>query len=331
MRAVVCPRYGPPEVLEVREVPAPEPRDGEVLVAVRAAGLNAADRRLMRADPWLVRLARGLRVPRVTAVGCEVAGTVAALGPGTERFRVGDAVMADVSSSGWGAFADYVRLPERLAAPLPRRASFEEAATLPLAGGTALGALRAAGVADGERVLVDGASGGVGTFAVQIARALGAHVTATCRPHHVDLVRSLGADEVVEDPRDGLFDVVLGVNGDRPLSRYRDLLAPGGRYLMVGGTTRQMLEALAFARLRSSRDRRLATFTAAPDAELLTTLAQWFDEGRLRTVVDRRFALDDVVAAMHHLEQGPAAGKSVLTMGAGPSVTRDQRAAEAPR
>lgn len=333
MRAVACPRYGPPEVLEVREVPTPEPRAGEVLVAVRAAGLNAADRRLMRADPWLVRLARGLRVPRSTALGCELAGVVTACGPDVTRVAVGDAVIADVSTSGWGAFAEQVRVPERVAAPAPRRATAEQAASLPLAGATALQALRdTAGVRAGERVLVVGASGGVGTFAVQIARILGAHVTATCRPRHTGTVRALGADEVGSDVpavlAAGGFDVVLGVNGDEPLTAYRAALAPGGRYLMVGGTTRQMLEALALARVRSTRERRLAAFSVTPSAEMLTTLAAWFDEGLLTVAVDRTFALDDVVAAMRHLEQGPLSGKCVLTTGA--TVTPDARSASAP-
>ncbi len=234
MKAIVCPRYGSPDVLELRDVPKPVPAANQVLVRIAAAGLNAADWRMVRADPFLVRLNMGLARPRIKGPGSDMAGTVEAMGPGVSRFKPGDEVIADLFPAGFGGCAEYTCVPHGLLALKPKSMSFEEAATLPLAGGTAVRALRDMGrVGPGARVVIAGASGGVGIFAVQIAKALGAEVTAVCSAGKAEQARALGADFVVDYGREDFtrsgqrYDVIIAVNGYIPIRRYRDALRPG--------------------------------------------------------------------------------------------------------
>ncbi len=325
MRAAVCDRYGPPEVLRVADVPIPEPGAGEVRVRVHAAGLNALDWHVVRADPFFLRFDKGLRRPRFRGPGAEVAGVVEGLGAGVTSVAVGDEVIADISGAGLGGLAERVCLPAEVLVPKPAEATFVEAAGLPLAGGTALRALReVAEVQPGERVLVHGASGGVGTFAIQVAKVLGAHVTALCSASRLQQARDLGADEVLDRAEVDLsttllrWDVVVGVNGHQPLSTYRRILATGGRYVMVGGSYRQIFGAVLLGRLYSSGGRTLRPVIHSPSPELVADLASWVAQGRLRTVVERTYPLTDAAAALAAVDSGHSGGKIVVTMGPQP-------------
>ena len=325
MRAAVCDRYGPPEVLRVADVPIPEPGPGEVRVRVHAAGLNALDWHVVRADPFFVRLDKGLRRPKFSGPGAEVAGVVDQIGAEVTSVALGDEVIADISGAGLGGLSQWRCLPVEVLVPKPAGTTFVEAAGLPLAGGTALRALReAADVQPGERVLVHGASGGVGTFAIQIAKILGAHVTALCSGPRIPQARELGADEVLDRAETDLsttslrWDVVLGVNGHQPLSTYRRILAPGGRYAMVGGTYRQIFGALFLGRLYSTGGRTLRPVVHSASPALVADLASWAAEGRLRTVVERTYPLEEAAAALAAVDSGHSGGKIIVTLGPDP-------------
>jgi NADPH:quinone reductase-like Zn-dependent oxidoreductase len=320
MRAIIFDHYGPPQDLRLQEIPKPVPKEREVLVKIVASSVNAADWHLMRADPFLVRLAFGLFRPKIRVLGADIAGHVEAVGSGVARFKPGDAVFGDLSASGWGAFADYACVNEGALHVKPPRATFEQAAATPLAGMTALQALRSGGEArPGRTVLVNGASGGVGTFAVQIARAQGAVVTAVCSPRNVELARSLGADRVLDYTQEDFtgraerYDLIVAANGYHPLSDYRRALAPMGSYAMVGGTGRQMAEALFLGPMLSmGGDRRLGNVMMKPDAQDLKILADLLEAGALKPVIDRSYSLGQVPEAIAYVESGHAQGKVVI-------------------
>lgn len=326
MKAFVYREYGPPDVLRLEEIPEPVPGDGEVRIRVRAVALNAADWRLLRADPFLVRLFNGLLRPRIRVLGADVAGVVEAVEQGVSRLRPGDEVFGDVAGHGFGGLAEQLRAPEEAFARKPPGLSFEEAASLPLAGMTALQGLRdAAGVRPGEKVLVHGASGGVGTYAVQIAKALGAEVTALCSTGKVDLARSLGADDVVDYTREDFaasgrrWDVILAANGSRSILDYRRALSPHGRYVMAGGSWPQMRQAMLWGPLLSSKGgRRLRLLSAKANLRDLEALRDLVESGKVKPVVDRRFRFAEVPEAFRYLEGGHAAGKVVVTLEPGP-------------
>lgn len=325
MKAIVYRQYGGPEVLQLTELGVPRPGPGQVLVKVRATSINAADYRMMRANPFLVRLMNGLLRPTKRRVlGQDVAGVVTELGPGVTRFAIGDEVFGETPMQGEGAFAEYAVVQEHSLARKPTALRFDEAAAVPLAATTALQALRdAAKVTEGDRVLIVGAGGGVGLFAVQIARALGAHVTAVCGPRSVELVRSLGAHEVIDyTTRDlskspAAWNAIVAVNGYHPLLTYRRLLAPGGRYVMVGGTDAQLFQALLFARPLFALDGKSGgalTVDEQRQADDLQQLSSWLQAGAVRVVIDRRFELARAAEAMAHVEGGHVKGKVVLSV-----------------
>jgi NADPH:quinone reductase-like Zn-dependent oxidoreductase len=328
MTAVVQDTYGGPEVLALRETLRPEPATGQVLVRVRAAGLNAADWHIMRGLPLMARLTVGLRAPRGLVRGSDVAGVVEAVGAGVTRWRAGDEVYGELGIGG-GGFAEYAVVDEAFLAAKPPTLSFEEAAAVPLSGRTALVCLREASrLADGQRLLVNGASGGVGTFAVQLGHALGAEVTGVCRTRNVDLVRSLGAKHVVDYTREDVaasgstYDVVLDLVGNRSLRDLRRLVVPGGVLVLSGGGTstgkRQVLGpvwlmlrgkvAAPFLRLEVSVPQ------SPPHAAQLADLAALVAAGTITPVVDRTFPLAEAAAAMTYLETEHARAKVVLTV-----------------
>ncbi len=323
MRAITFYEYGPPSSLKLEERADPVPGPGQVLVRVRACALNAADWHLLRADPFLVRLALGLFKPRHNVLGCDLAGVVEALGAGVTRFRVGDAVMGELGSSGWGAFAERVCAPEGMLALKPDTLGFSEAAAAPLAGVTALQGLRREGrLHSGERVLINGASGGVGTYAVQLAKVLGAKVTAVCSPRNLELARSLGADEVIDYTQtdftlgDERYDLILATNGYHPLSHYKRVLAPGGRYLMTGGAGKQMAEALLLGRIASlGSGKRLGYVAMKSNLEDLEFVRDRLADGSVRAVIDRTYPFEKVAEALAYLEEGHARGKVVIEVG----------------
>ncbi|WP_437631023.1 NAD(P)-dependent alcohol dehydrogenase [Sorangium sp. So ce854] len=322
MKAIVQYEYGSADNLRLEEVPTPALRDDGVLVRIEAASVNAADWHMMRADPFFLRFAGfGLFAPRHRVPGADMAGRVEAVGKNVTRFRPGDEVFGDLSSHGWGAFAEYACTSEAALAPKPSNVSFDEAAAIPMAAVTALQALRdCAPVRAGQRVLVNGASGGVGTFAVQIAKALGAEVTGVCSTANVDLVRSLGADHVVDYTRvdvtrSGIeYDVILDAAAYRSVSDYRRALRDGGTYVFIGGTMGAFLRIALLGRWSGSRAMKF--HAARPNAADLVALTALIERGTIRPVIDRRYPLSGVPDAVRYVETLRARGKVVITRSA---------------
>ncbi|WP_318245805.1 NAD(P)-dependent alcohol dehydrogenase [Bacillus tianshenii] len=251
MKVVISRTYGTPEVLELIEVEKPVPKDNQVLVKVHATSINFGNLALLVGKPFPVRFAFGLTKPKYRIPGGDMAGRVEAVGPDVKAFNSGDEVFADLSGSGWGAFAEYVSVPEDVLVQKPSGISFEEAAAVPMAGVTALQGIRDKGeIQTGQKVLVYGASGGVGTFAVQLAKSFGAEVTAVCSTRNVDLVRLIGADHVIDYKREDFrkqtqqYDLIIGVNGHQPLSVYKRALKTGGRFVHVGGSCLQLFQTM---------------------------------------------------------------------------------------
>jgi NADPH:quinone reductase-like Zn-dependent oxidoreductase len=323
MKAIVTKQYGSPDVLHMQEVETPVPKADEVLVSIHAASVNAVDWHILRADPFLARLNAGMFTPKYSILGADVAGTVEAVGPNVTQFKPGDEVYGDLTGCGFGGYAEYVAAPERFFAPKPARLTFEEAAAVPLAACTALQALRdAGGVQPGQQVLIHGASGGVGTYAVQIAKRLGAEVTAVCSTGKIDMVRSLGADHVIDYTREDFaqhsqqYDLIVAANGNRPLRDYQRALKPDGVYVMVGGSNKQIFQALLLGPLYSlGKGQKFGPFTAKPNSDDLRQLTAWIDAGEIAPVIDRRFSLAQVPDAIRYLEDGHARGKIVITHG----------------
>jgi len=323
MKAVVYQKYGSPEVLEFKEVERPVPKkDGEVLIKVRAASLNRGDWRMMRGKPFVARMAGGLFKPRKAILGADIAGTIEAVGRNVRRFKPGDDVFGDITFLGAGGFAEYTVARENVLAGMPAGLTFEEAAAVPMAAVTALQGLRDKGkIRPGQSVLIHGASGGVGTFAIQLAKAFGSEVTAVCGPGSLDLARSLGADRVLDYTRedfamDGLrYDLILAVNGDRSLSEYKRALNPGGIYVAVGGSNKQIFQAMFLGSLMSMGGRRkmgiLMAKSSAADLDVITGLLA---AGKIRPVIDRSFPLSEAAEAMRYLDAGHVKGKIVLTV-----------------
>jgi NADPH:quinone reductase-like Zn-dependent oxidoreductase len=321
MKAIIFDHYGPPEDLTLQEIPAPEPKANEVLVSVRAAALNAADWHVMRADPFLVRLKCGFVKPRRQRLGADVAGVVLSVGSGVTRFKAGDEVFGCLPLDAWGSYAEQVCAAQDILALKPAQASFDEAAAVPLAALTALQALRDVGqLQAGQKVLINGASGGVGSFAVQIAKALGAEVTAVCSSRNAEPARAMGADHVLDYAKvdftqeDQRYDVIVAANGYHPLAAYKRALTPQGRYAMVGGTGKQMAEAVLFGPRQSEKGgRRLGRVDMKPNQADMQLLAGLLDAGKLKPLIDRRFSLAQVPQAIRYLEEGHARGKVVIT------------------
>ena len=322
MKAIHFDQYGPPSVLSLREVPQPVPQQGEVLIKVRASSVNAADWHIMRADPFLARLMFGLFKPKFHRLGLDVAGVVDALGPGASGFKVGDEVFGCLRFPALGGFAEYVCASEDLLALKPASMSFEEAAAVPLAGGTALRALVDVGkVKAGMKVLINGAAGGVGTFAVQIAKALGAEVTAVCSARNLEQARALGATHGIDYAREDFtrgearYDMILAANGYHPLWAYKRSLAPGGTYVMTGGAGWQMAQVLLLGKLLAiGSGKTLGSVDYRPRKSDVLYLKELIDAGKLVSAVDRRFSLEEVPDAIGYLEGGHARGKVVITV-----------------
>lgn len=314
MKAIVGAKYGPPEGLTLVDVPEPVPGGGEVLVRVRGASVNAADWHSMRAKPFFSRKALGWLRPKHPILGVDIAGLVASVGSGVSRYQPGDEVYANLLDHGYGGFAEYVAVPLDVMAPKPGSLSFEEAAAVPMAAVTALQGLRHHGPIDaGQKVLINGGSGGVGSFAVQIAKSFGAEVTAVTRTDNVELVRSLGADHVLDymktDFADGndRFDLILDTVGNRSAPDLKRALAPGGKVAVTGFTS--VAKSMAVA-LRGGKDvARVEAHVATSDLEFLTEL---IEAGKLRPEIDRRYPFAETPAAIAYLELGHAKGKVVI-------------------
>src|SRR3954465_7925052 len=320
MKAIVRETYGPPDVLHLADVPLPTVGEGDVLVRVRAASANAGDWHLLRGTPFPFRLVAGLRIPRFKIIGTDIAGHVEAVGRNVTQFRPGDEVFGELSRCGFGAYAEFAAAPEKALALKPANLSFEEAATLPTAGCTALQALRKGRIQGAQQVLINGASGGVGTFAIQIAKAFGAEVTAICSTRNVDVVRSLGADHAIDYTKDDFathgerYDLIFAANGDRSIWDYRRALTPDGCYAMTGGSNRQLTEALLFGPLLSMGRQQFGNVLVKPNQADLVVLKELCESGKVRPVIDRGFALSEVSSAVRYVEDGHARGKVVVTI-----------------
>jgi len=320
MKAIVQKGYGSPDALQLREVEAPAAGDGGVLVEVHAASVNALDWHLVRGVPVFIPIFEATAAPRHRVRGVDLAGRVSAVGKNVTRFTPGDEVLGGAH----GSFAEFAVTTEKRLAPKPPGITFEQAATLNVAGLTALQGLRdRARVRAGERVLVNGAGGGVGTFAVQVAKSLGAHVTAVTRAGSVDVVRSIGADEVIDHDAEDFtgrgerWDVIFDIGGNHPFRRCRRVMRPDGILVAIGGPAGRwiapagrLLAALMLSPL--TRRRRVVPFVAKSDAEGLALLAGLVERGTIAPVIDRRFALSETAEAVRFLGTGHARGKVVI-------------------
>jgi NADPH:quinone reductase-like Zn-dependent oxidoreductase len=326
MKAAFQDRYGPPEVVHVREVDRPVAADDEVLVRVRAASVNRADLDGLGPRPGFVRPFIGLRAPRNHRMGLDVAGVVESVGPAVTRFRPGDKVFGDMFTFGQGAFAEYVCARERAFEPMPTGMTFEEAATLPHSAILAVQGLR---LRNGrtprpdDRVLIDGASGNVGPFAVQIARSMGAEVTGVCSTDKVDFVRSLGADHVIDYTRADYtatgerYDWIVDTDSHHSILRVRRALRPNGVYVTLGGTSLPIIAGLLLGPLISMATDKwtgLMIWWKPFKPEDVATLKDLIASGKVKPAIDRRFPLDEIVAALRWVDDGHAKGKVVITV-----------------
>jgi NADPH:quinone reductase-like Zn-dependent oxidoreductase len=320
MKAIVNTRYGPPDVLRLKDVATPAPKEDEVLIEVQAASVNAYDWHLLTADIFLIRLmGGGFLKPKNMIPGADISGRVEAAGSSVKQFRPGDEVFGEI---GHGGFAEYVCAPESRLALKPASLSFEEAAAVPMAALTALQGLRDEGqIQAGQKVLIQGASGGVGTFAVQIAKSFGAEVTAVCSPRNLDQARSIGADQVIDYTREDFtqdgqqYDLILAANGYHPLSAYKRALTPKGIYVMAGGTMAQMFEAMLLGSWMSKTGgKKMGGVSAKPDQRDLAFLKELLEAGKVVPIVDRRYPLSEAAEALRYLGGGHARGKVVITV-----------------
>ncbi len=322
MKAIVYCEYGSPDVLKLEDIEKPTPGDDQVLVRVRAASVNPLDWHYIRGTPYFMRLGAGLRKPKVTRLGVDFAGTVEAVGRNVKRFQPGDEVFGGRT----GAFAQYVAVREDRAVVLkPANLTFEQAASVPIAAITALQALRDQGkIQPGQKVLINGASGGVGTFAVQIAKSFGAEVTGVCSTRNVDMVRSIGADQVIDYAKEDFtksaqrYDLIIDNVGNHSLLECRRALNPKGKYVMVGGPAGRwidplprVLNALVLSRFVSQD---MSMFLAELNKEDLTILRDLMQAGKVKPVIDRQYRLSEVPKAIGYLEEGHARGKVVITV-----------------
>ena len=334
MKAIVYAEYGSPDVLQLKEVEKPTPKDNEVLVKVLAASVNAADFEMLRGT-WSARFG-GLLKPRHKILGSDIAGRIEAVGRNVKQFQPGDEVFGDLSECGFGAFAEYVSVPENALRLKPASMTFEEAAAVPSAGVVALQNLRGVGssslsfllsdkghIQSGQKVLINGAGGGVGTFAVQIAKSFGAEVTGVDSTRKLDMLRSIGADHVIDYTQEDFtksgqrYDFILEVVASRSIFDYKRALSPKGIYVLVGGSLAAILQGFLLGPLISMTGRKkMGSVMWKPNnQEDLAILEELFAAGKVAPVIDRRYPLREVPEALRYLEEGYAKGKVVITVG----------------
>jgi NADPH:quinone reductase-like Zn-dependent oxidoreductase len=326
VKAVVRDNYGSPDVLELVDLDKPEPGGGEVLLRVNATSVNPADWHILRGDPYVARLQLGLREPKDRVLGCDVAGRIEAVGNNVRGLQPGDEVFGSPFMHGFGAFAEHLRISEDLLASKPANLSFEQAAAVPLAALTALQGLRDHGeIEPGQKVLIIGASGGVGTFAVQIARSFDAEVTGVCSTRNVEMVRSLGADHVIDYTREDFiqdgrnYDLIFQLAGTRSPSECRRALAPKGTLVLSSGESDgrwigpvgRIIKALASSPFVSQK---MVSFTVKPNKADLHFLKELIEAGKLTPVIDTTYPLSEVPEAIRYLEGGHARGKVVISV-----------------
>jgi NADPH:quinone reductase-like Zn-dependent oxidoreductase len=316
MKAIVYSKFGSPDVLHLKDVEKPSPRENEILIKVRAASANPYDWRHLRADPFFIRLmGAGLFKPKHRILGADMAGRVEAVGGRVKQFKPGDDVVGD---GGYGGFAEYACVDENRFVPKPAGLTFEEAAAAPMAALTALQGLRDIGrIQGGKKVLINGASGGVGTFAVQIAKSFEAEVTGVCSTAKMDLVRSLGADHVVDYTREDItkngrsYDLVFDVAAFRPFSDYKRILSSGGIYVLAGGSMARIFRLMVRS-MTGARNRKV--MVARVNQKDLLFIMDLMNAGRIKSIIDKRYPLSETGEALRYLEEGRARGKVVITV-----------------
>jgi len=322
MKALVNTKYGSPDVLQLKEIEKREPRDTEVVVKVHASSVNAAEWHYLRGMPLVFRLASGLLEPRIKILGADMAGRVEAVGKNVTLFRPGDEVFGDLAGVGFGAFAEYIHVSENVLVTKPKNLSFEEAAAVPVAAVTALQGLRDKGqIRSGQKVLINGASGGVGTFAIQIAKSFGAEVTAVTSTRNLGMARHIGADHVIDYSQEDFtqngqrYDLILAANGYHPISAYKHSLRPGGIYVVTGGSTAQMFEAMFLGPwVFMTGGKKQGNLTAKPNKKDLSFVKELLESGKVVPVIDRCYPFSETPEAIRYLEAGHAQGKIVIVM-----------------
>jgi len=314
MKAIVYEKYGPPsEVLELKEVEKPTPKDNEVLVKIYAASINDGDKSMIRGKPFFVRLmGTGLLKPKNTIPGGDIAGQVEAVGRNVKQLQPGDEVFGDIGGIGHGAFAEYVSVPENVLALKPANLTYEEAAAFPQYALVALQGLRDNGqIQPGHKVLINGASGGVGTFAVQVAKSYGAEVTGVCSTKNLDLVRSLGADHVIDYTKEDFtqkeqrYDLILDSVANRSISDYTRALTPKGNYVAVAFNVRALI---------SMSGNKVSQLSHEPNVNDLVFMKELIEAGKVVPVIDRRYPLSEIAEAFKYFEEGHPSGKVVITV-----------------
>ena len=318
MKAIVHEEYGSPDVLQLKEVEKPTPKEDQVLIKVQAASVNYSDWVYVRGKPFVARLmGSGLLKPKNMMLGADVAGRVEAIGRNIKQFRPGDDVYGDLSVCGWGGFAEYVSVPEHAIALKPANLTFEEAAAVPQAAIVALQGLRDKGHASrqpGQKVLINGASGGIGTFAVQIAKFLGAEVTGVCSTRNLDMVRSIGADHVIDYTREDFtqngqrYDLILDIKAYRSILDYERALSPEGVYVLVGGSVARIIQT------SMARNERMVNFQVRPNRKDLAFMTELLEAGKVVPVIDRRYPLSEIAEAVRYYGEGHSRGKVVITV-----------------
>lgn len=322
MKAIICPKYGSPDILELKEVEKPFPGDNEILIKVYATSLNAADWHIMRGDPAIYRPVIGLLKPKYKILGADVAGRVESVGKSITQFKPGDEVFGNLSACGFGGFAEFVCADENALVLKPVNTTFEEAAAVPLAAISALQGLCDCGqIQPGQKVLINGASGGVGTFAIQIAKSFGANVTGVCSTGKMDMVKSIGADHVIDYTKTDFtrngqqYDLIVAANGDRSILDYKRALTSTGRYVMIGGSGTQMAQAIFLGPFLSmTSGKKMSNLMAKANQKDLIFLKELLETDKVKPVIDRRYTLTQVPEAMRYLEEGHTKGKIVITM-----------------
>ena len=323
MKAIVQTEYGSPDVLSLQEVDKPLVTANSVLVQVRAASVNAGDWHLMRGDPFLTRLMfGGILKPKIKILGMDIAGIVEAIGKDVTQFQIGDEVFGDLSECGFGAFAEYACATEAALSLKPTNISFEQAATVPVSALTALQGLRDCGrIRSGQKVLINGASGGVGSFAVQIAKALGAEVTAVCSTQKMEMLRSIGADHIIDYTQADVtkngqqYDLILDAAAYRSVFDYAPILKPDGTYVLIGGSISRLFQVLLFGSVISRIMRReVKCLMVKANRSDLVILKDLIEAEKVVPLIDQTYSMSQVPAAIHHIEQRQVRGKIAISI-----------------
>jgi len=309
MKALRYDKKNKPHKFSYTDVSKPEPNENEIVLKIHAASVNAADYRVIK---------MGL-IPKKKILGADFSGTVEAVGKNTRQFKVGEEVLGDLSGSGFGGFAEYATAPENVLVKKPKKMTFEEAAALPMAAVTALQGLRNKGkIKEGQKVLIVGSSGGVGTFAVQLAKYFGAIVTGVCGPKNLEQTKFLGADKVIDYSKQNFtknsitYDLILVVHGSRPLSAYKRILRPNGSCVIIGGALNQVFKAVLFGRFLSLGSKKIRTLMAKPNQLDLQFIVKLVEGGQIKPIIARRYSLNQAAEAMRFVSEGHASGKVVI-------------------